>query len=384
MRRWLFFVAVALGAALLVWPAGASPTRATTLALAPASAYLPRPAPGALDDYHCFLLDPRVASDRWVVSAEVMPGRPAIVHHAIIFEVPPADAPAARAVAARAGGKGWTCFGGPGVPITARPGRSLSPLQAARYGLDHARWLGAWVPGKLTYGMPPGTGTLLPRGSLLVLQVHYNLTHRAQPDRSRVVLQTVPATTKLVPLETMLLPAPVELPCPDALHTSACLRSTTLAADARAYGAGSAFVPDGLLALCGQSLARYRHPVGSGQAIVTSCDRTLDRPVTIYGVAGHMHTRGRDITIELNPGTPRARVLLHIPRWSFHWQDSSQLEPPMHARAGDVVRVTCRFDNSPAAQPFLGGRQLPPRYVVWGEGTNDEMCLGILSVAYGR
>jgi len=217
-----------------------------------------------------------------------------------------------------------------------------------------------------------------------VLQVHYNLTHRAQPDRTRIVLRTVPATTKLVPLETMLLPAPVELPCPDGIDTARCSRAATIAADAKAYGPGAAFVPDGLLALCGQSLARYRHPVGSGARIVTSCSRTLDRPVTIYGVAGHMHTRGRDIRIELDPGTPRARMILHIPRWSFHWQDSYQLEQPLHARAGDAIRVTCRFDNSPAAQPVLGGHALPPRYVVWGEGTNDEMCLGILSVAYGR
>jgi len=27
------------------------------------------------------------------------------------------------------------------------------------------------------------------------------------------------------------------------------------------------------------------------------------------------------------------------------------------------------------------GRRLPPRYVLWGEGTTDEMCLGLLQVA---
>src|SRR6185437_8236962 len=45
------------------------------------------------------------------------------------------------------------------------------------------------------------------------------------------------------------------------------------------------------------------------------------------------------------------------------------------------IRVTCRFDNSPGAQPIVKGQRLAPRYVLWGEGTTDEMCLGLLQVA---
>ena len=52
---------------------------------------------------------------------------------------------------------------------------------------------------------------------------------------------------------------------------------------------------------------------------------------------------------------------------------------PYRLRAGDTVKVTCRHvqwlrDELPA---FEGQ---PDRYVVWGEGTTDEMCLGILQV----
>ena len=51
----------------------------------------------------------------------------------------------------------------------------------------------------------------------------------------------------------------------------------------------------------------------------------------------------------------------------------------MHLDYGDVVRVTCRHvqwlrDRLPS---FEG---IPDKYVVWGEGTTDEMCLGILTV----
>jgi hypothetical protein len=93
-----------------------------------------------------------------------------------------------------------------------------------------------------------------------------------------------------------------------------------------------------------------------------------------------MHLRGVDIRIELNPGTPRAQTLLHIPHWDFHWQDAYYLERPVDADTGDTIRVSCRFDNSRSGQPVVGGKRLPPRYVLWGEGTTDEMCLGLLQV----
>jgi hypothetical protein len=90
-----------------------------------------------------------------------------------------------------------------------------------------------------------------------------------------------------------------------------------------------------------------------------------------------MHLLGTSIRVELNPGTPRARVLLEIPRWDFHWQASYVLRQPVKAAAGDVVRVTCRHDAGlrRTTQP-----KAAPRYVLWGEGTTDEMCLGILQV----
>ena len=47
---------------------------------------------------------------------------------------------------------------------------------------------------------------------------------------------------------------------------------------------------------------------------------------------------------------------------------------------GDRVQVTCRYaqrlrDLLPAFET-----QREDRYIVWGEGTTDEMCLGMLQV----
>jgi hypothetical protein len=115
---------------------------------------------------------------------------------------------------------------------------------------------------------------------------------------------------------------------------------------------------------------------------VSTCDRKISTPTTIHVAAGHMHLLGAAIRLELNPGTARAKVLLDIPRWDFHWQNAYTLARSIKAEAGDVVRVTCRHDVS---KRTAGARGVPttPRYILWGEGTTDEMCLGILQVTRG-
>jgi mono/diheme cytochrome c family protein len=347
------------------------------LALAPARPYLPHAAVGGLDDYHCVVLEPHLKQNVFVTSAAIRPGRPDIVHHVILFEAAGANAAEARRLNAASGGRGWTCFGGPGLTET-HP--SVGAATSDRLGAPE--WLGAWVPGHTTNGTPKGTGVLLHAGAAIVLQVHYNLIHPARPDRSQAVLRVVPATgSKLTRLTTMLVPAPVELPCPSGVHSDLCSRARALADETRKYGPEAALIPSGLLYLCGKTLADYPQDAGDARSVRTSCDRTVRRPLRVYGVAGHMHLRGVDIRVELNPDTPRARTLLHIPRWDFHWQDAYYLEQPVDAAPGDTIRVTCRYDNSAQAQPVVNGRQLAPRYVLWGEGTTDEMCLGLLQVA---
>jgi hypothetical protein len=179
----------------------------------------------------------------------------------------------------------------------------------------------------------------------------------------------------------MLIPAPVEVPCPAGSGSPLCSRTRAVQEERRKYGPIAALIPDGLLWLCRRSLADFPQDVGAGTDVRTACDRTVNRPLTIYGIGGHMHLRGTDIRVELNPGTARAQTLLHIPRWDFHWQDLYYLARPVTAEPGDVVRVSCRFDNSARRQPVVRGRRLAPRYVLWGEGTTDEMCLGLLQVA---
>ena len=340
----------------------------TLLNLRMQATYEPSAPKGVTDDYRCFLVDPRQASDSFVTSARIEPGQPKIVHHVILFRVGAHDVADAKRLDAESAGPGWSCFGGTGLPAGDGAGIADS--------LNNANWIAAWAPGWGGNHLPDGTGVSLPAGSEIVMQVHYNLLNGRAPDRSRALLTVVPASTHLTPLQTMLLPAPVELACAKGEHGKLCDRNEALFALAHKYGPAAAFTPAGLLILCRGSAA---NPVASA---VSTCDRRITTPTTIYVAAGHMHLLGASVELELNPGTPRAKVLLDIPRWDFHWQNAYTLASPVRAEPGDVVRVTCRHD---VAKRTHGGHGVPttPRYILWGEGTTDEMCLGILQVTRG-
>jgi hypothetical protein len=92
-----------------------------------------------------------------------------------------------------------------------------------------------------------------------------------------------------------------------------------------------------------------------------------------------MHLLGRRIRIQLDPGRPDARTLLDIPVWNFDDQGTRALAHPVRIRPGDRLRVSCTHDQHLRdLLPSFKGQ--PERYVVWGEGTTDEMCLGIVLV----
>src|SRR5256886_2360628 len=121
-----------------------------------------------------------------------------------------------------------------------------------------------------------------------------------------------------------------------------------------------------------------RHDAAPVAGATQHCDHKVRKARTVYALAGHMHLLGRSIKVELNPGTPTAQTLLDIPTYNFDDQGMRPLAKPVTVKPGDTYRVTCTHDVSLRKQlPQLHG--LPARYVVWGDGTSDEMCLGLVT-----
>ena len=61
--------------------------------------------------------------------------------------------------------------------------------------------------------MAKDVGVPLQAGSQIIMQVHYNLLGGDGSDTSAARLRMAPGGSDLTALETMLLPAPIELPC---------------------------------------------------------------------------------------------------------------------------------------------------------------------------
>lgn len=332
--------------------------RLTTLTVP--RAYAPAPPAGATDEYRCFLVDPGLREPTFLTGSLFVPANAEIVHHAIFYRVDRADVPEARALDKADPDDGWTCFGGTGIGGS-EPGRQLNS------GSD---WVAAWAPGGGERQAPAGTGYLLEPGGQLVMQVHYNML-RAGPgatDRPGIRLRFSDGSTRLKPLRTTLLPAPVELPCAPGESGPLCDRTASVLDLIRRFGPESGSIVAGLGLLC---MPRGQPVAGS----VQRCDHRVREAGRVYAVAGHMHLLGTAIKVELNPGTPRARTLLDVPSYSFHDQPAVALAQPVEVRPGDTYRVTCRHDA--AQRRYLEElRGVPARYVVWGDGTTDEMCLG--------
>lgn len=323
------------------------------------SSYTPS-APGkGTDDYRCFLLDPRVDSDSFVTGVDVAPGDEDVVHHVILFRVPPDQVAVAEDVDARAQGQGWTCFGGSG-------------LETMGGSLENAPWLGAWAPGGGERVLDGDIGIPLEAGSRIVMQVHYNLLAGAAPDRSSARLRIADGSRDLEALETTLLPAPVELPCRPGAEGPLCDREAAVRDVMDRFGPRAGQMVTGLQLFCGNGAGPRPGPS-------QSCTRRVEEEATVRAVAGHMHLLGRKIRVELNPGGPRSRTLLDVPVWNFDDQGTRALRTPVRIRPGDQLKVTCTHDQG-LRDVLPAFEDVPERYVVWGEGTTDEMCLGIVLV----
>ena len=326
-----------------------------------AAKYTPKaPFGSGTDDYRCFLVDPKFAQDMIVSGVKVEPDNPDAVHHVILYKVEPQDVAAAQAQDAEEPGDGWTCFGGTGI----RGGPASQ--------INSAEWVAAWAPGGGERVMADDIGIPLAKGSRIVMQMHYNLLVGKGADQSSARLRLTPASagTK-TPLQTMLLPAPVELPCRKGTPGELCAR-TPAVADIRKRFNEQVATADLLHLLCG--------PLTPGPT--QSCTRPVTEPGQIRAVAGHMHLLGRSITVDVNKGTPKAKRVLDLPVWNFDDQDAVALPKPVAVGKGDTLTVTCTHDQAlrDVLPAYEGTKE---RYVAWGEGTTDEMCLGIVLLTRG-
>lgn len=317
--------------------------------------YTPKAPSGATDDYHCTVLDPHVTHSAYIISSQFFPGS-VEDHHAALFLLP--QSLVAQARQDEVFKHGWPCFGEGTLPNT-----PLTDFAAITL-------LSNWSPGSGAVDFPRGAGFVIPAGSMVIMQVHYNLLVGDRPVRNSLVLHTVPLSTPLMPLHVQEMEAAPDIPCPAGVTGPLCDRAASLANQGQRFGGTAVLEVDGIEALCGHSPSNP--PVGDS----TSCTSHLGTGGYLVRVAPHMHLLGVGFTMVLDPGTPQAKTVLNVPNYDFHHQRAYNLARPVPVTAGEPVQITCTYDPTLAQElPIL--RKVPPHFVTWGDGSTDEMCVGV-------
>ncbi len=105
--------------------------------------------------YQYFIVETHFDEDRWIQAAEAKPGKPAVVHHIIVYVVKP----------------------GLGGLVREKTGDGIGD-----------GFLTAFAPGELGTILAPGQAKLLPKGAILAFQMHYTPNGVEQKDQSSVGL----------------------------------------------------------------------------------------------------------------------------------------------------------------------------------------------------
>jgi hypothetical protein len=307
---------------------------------------------GQPDEYRCFVYDPGVTETSFVEAMEFRPDQAQVVHHAVGSVIPAAETDRLDALAAAEddGQGGWTCFG-------------FSPSPSASLVLG-------WAPGQAPTRYGEGSGLRMDPGDVFVVQIHYHYEFDAPADRSTLAIEWAddPASTEPISVDVLL--APAEIPCSTEESGPLCDREEARQEAVAKYGP-EGVLADVILALCGRSAEEFAS-MTEGIASA-SCDQPIRSPGEIVNVFGHQHELGASFRMTLHPDTPDEIVLLDIPRWDFDWQMLYDPVEDIVVEPGDVVRIECSWDRS------LRDPALEPAYVLWADGTDDEMCFATIT-----
>ena len=265
------------------------------------------------DDYHCLVLDVEFPEPTYLAAHQVVPDESGYVHHIIFYLVPPSGVPAMLAQDADTPEAGYDCFGS--------SGHGGQPM-------------GVWAPGGLPMRFPADSAFVIPQGSRIVAQMHYNaVAGPPTPDQTELHLAYLDGEPQLR----------VTMPILNGFFT----------------------IPAGDPA--------YR--VEFEYAI------TGEQPKQIFSVMPHMHLLGRTIDVRRVRDDDETCVA-RVNDWEFQWQQFYDLKESefIEVRAGDTLRYSCVFDNSAENEPIVDGQQQTPGPVGFGEGTLDEMCLNVVAM----
>jgi len=332
--------------------------------------YLPNPPEGGNDEYRCFLLDPKFTEETFLESVTITPGNLKVSHHGILYRLPGSSVAATQKLDQESKDPGWPCFGDAGLPGT-----------STFAGAAASSWVAFWAPGGNFKSFPIGTGMKFSAGDQLILQTHFmvmsgHASHGDQSDKSNSATTKIDiskAPGNVNELKIMLIAAPIEVACGSKESGPLCNRAAALIDLTKRTSEKAALQELGLLSICGKD---PRNPVATP---ISECAQKITSNRKIYGATPHMHQLGTKISIWHTSAASKMRTnLSDRSLWNFDNQTTDWLSTPIDAKSGDTISISCTFDvGLRSLLPIY--KDVSPNYIVWGEGTRDEMCLGIIN-----
>ena len=220
--------------------------------------------------------------DKYIETAEIRPGNRSVVHHAVAFVEDP-----------------------------------------------NGRWLENMItgiaPGRTPGRYKNGRAKLIPRGSTIVLNMHYTPNGGETTDRTSIgfIFAKKPVTKKVI------------------------------------------------TAISGTN--RIDIPPGASDYELRS-SFLFKQDSHIESLNPHMHARGKDFLYTLVYPDGTSRILLWVPRYNFNWQMGYALKEPIAAPKGSRLECVAHYDNS-TKNRFNPD---PNASVTYGEQTWNEMMAGYL------
>ncbi|MDG1133138.1 MAG: hypothetical protein P8N67_02075 [Pseudomonadales bacterium] len=252
------------------------------------------PATGIVD-YRYVPVELNLDRDVWIRAMEFVPGDREVLHHVITYLSSPAD-------------------------------KSGSEQNKAAERGDN---IGGFAPGRQPDQFRDNSGRFIPKGSNLLLQMHYTTSGRETVDETEVGLFI--------------------------------------------YDKPPAFVMSGGVA--GQR--RFLVPPGAKEHMLRG-EQLVERDAYLYEMTPHMHFRGKHMSYSVEYPNGKTEQLLSVPKYDFNWQFNYRLEEPLFLPAGSKLIATGAMDNSDRNP----GNPDPTKPVFFGLQTMHEMFFGFTTLRY--
>jgi hypothetical protein len=271
------------------------------------------PASGP-DVYRNFVIPVRLPDDKWVRAIEFRPSARKAVHH-VLFAYD-----ATGGAAKQDGRDGKPGFGGMGSAGVGGINGGTGPL-------------GGWAVGATPQFLPDGVALALPKGSDVILQMHFHPTGKPETEQSTIGIYFADRAPERR-LWSVQVPALF------------------------GFGAGIDI------------------PAGRNDFAI---DDSLTLPVDVraFSIAAHAHYIAKEMKAYATLPDGKTEPLLWIPDWDFAWQDRYTYKTPLLLPKGTRIDARIVYDNSDE-NPH--NPTTPAKRVQWGEQSFDEMGSVILAV----